>query len=569
MICSYTCNFTFGSETEVAPATQTKLQISKTLSDALDKRNKNVGNDRNKKSKSEGYRSLYNEKWYKINSFPRLYYHYELVCGLEKRLKALRSSPTCALKGAERVQLYLAGEITEETEKLITSMKDEPVKYSLREGQWSVSALIYFQSENEYLSTIEELIDSIRPAVWTKAFIVLNQTIRPTKATAESKYPLLYRKKKCVREALNSLLEIPLKKIIQGFLEEFNRGSIRKEEMPEVWNECRSILSQMSPEGNSRDEIQIPETIKEFLFQRSGIHGFGIWERSEFRVFIGNDENIEQLNSELYKLSPEFFNIMSLHIVSGEMNIHRYVKQGDKVYLDKNCDNSKASYATAGALLKDSHGQDEVYGLTCHHALAHEKQIVYIMSPQTKELSKFGECLYSDTEPFHDFAVFQIDKDKQRNCDTTFLNRLENPCNVNIYEGPIPANAVVHKKGATTNLSDGRIMSSEFYYKLFANRSEMFLVSSIDSPDHPFSAQGDSGSVVFQHDRSPDQRSVSALGLVTGGINEVRDESSTEALNSTVCLRLNKALSRLSEKKQLDLEFKKSRRTSSSSDESE
>ncbi|XP_061185281.1 uncharacterized protein LOC133193358 [Saccostrea echinata] len=150
---------------------------------------------------------------------------------------------------------------------------------------------------------------------------------------------------------------------------------------------------------------------------------------------------------------------------------------------------------------------------------------------------------------------------------------MEDPCNVKIHQEIIPSNVVVRKMGATTNFTDGRILSSEFYSKLFENRKEMFpvsfLVSSLESHDHPFSAKGDSGSMVFQHDKSPDQRSVSALGLVTGGINEVRDESSTEVLNATVCLRLNTALSRLSEEKQLNLKYDNSRCTSSSQDESE
>ncbi|XP_062579442.1 uncharacterized protein LOC134241398 [Saccostrea cucullata] len=305
----------------------------------------------------------------------------------------------------------------------------------------------------------------------------------------------------------------------------------------------------MSPEMNSTNEI--PQIVKEFLFQKPGIRGFGILDLSNLRVFIENIAEIESLKSELY-----------LKIVCDKIKIQNYVEQGDKIYLNKKTDNTQFSYATVGALLKDD-GEGEVYGLTCHHALTQEKQQVYTLSPDTSKLSKVGECIYSDEKPLHDFAVFQIDKGKERHCNTTFLNRMEDPCNVNIHQGLVPSNAVVHKKGATSNFTDGRILSPEFYYKLLGDEQEkfpfLFLVSSLDSGDHPFSAEGDSGSVVFHHDSSLDQTSVSALGLVTGRIIDVRDESSTEALNATVCFRLNTALSRLSEKKQWNLKFEDSR----------
>ncbi|XP_061185282.1 uncharacterized protein LOC133193359 [Saccostrea echinata] len=567
MTCSYTYHFTFGSGNNVSPVTQPQTQIEKRLSDAFEKRIKSVESDRYQRSKSEGYRSPYSEKWYSVNNFPRLSYHHQLVSRLATKMRDLRSSSQVnETIGVKRVQLYLAGEITKDTEKLITSSKEEHVRCSLKgEKRWPVSALIYFQSENEPLDRIEELLDSIRPIVWTKAYIVLNQAARPSEDTFQSKYSMLTRKKKCVREALTSFLETPLKKCIEGFLEELNVGEGSREEIPKILNECKSLLLQMS---SKRNEMQIPETIKNLLFERYDVHGFGIWDTSEFRVFVRNKADIESLKYELFKLEPEFLNTLSLHIVSGEVKIYSHVKQGEKVYLDRNGENSKPSYATAGALLKDNLGQDEVYGLTCHHALPREKEFVYVTSLETTQLAQVGECIYSDPEPFHDFAVFQVDEDKRRNCDTTFLNRMEDPCNVNIHQGIIPSNAVVHKKGATTNFTDGRILSSEFYYKLFGNRNEMFLVSSLNSSDYPFSLKGDSGSVVFQHDRSPDQKSVFALGLVTGGIDEVRDESLKDVLNSTVCLRLNKALSRLSEKKQLNLEFENSCRISSSSDES-
>ncbi|XP_062585278.1 uncharacterized protein LOC134246950 [Saccostrea cucullata] len=326
----------------------------------------------------------------------------------------------------------------------------------------------------------------------------------------------------------------------------------------------------MSPEMNSTNEI--PQIVKEFLFQKPGIHGFGILDSSNFRVFIEKSAEIESLKSELYKLCPNFFNKMSLKIVSDKIKIQNYVEQGDKIYLNKKTDDTQFSYATVGALLKDD-GKDKVYGLTCHHALTQENQHVYTLSPDTSKLSKVGECIYSDKKPLHDFAVFQIDKDKERHCNTTFLNRMEDPCNVNIQQGLIPSNAVVHKKGATTNFTDGRILSSEFYYKLFGDEQKMFpvsfLVSSLDPGDHPFSEQGDSGSVVFQHDSSPDQTSVSALGLVTGGINDVRDDSSTEALNATVCLRLNTALFSPFRKEAIKLEIRRLFLTSSISDESQ
>ncbi|XP_061174830.1 uncharacterized protein LOC133183974 [Saccostrea echinata] len=504
-----------------------------------------------------------------MDHFPRLKYRHQQVCKLSERMKSISPEKgNFPLVDSTTILLYVAGDITRKTERLIASTKDEGFSYdSIDQKEWPVSALIYFQGENEPLTGIKELIESFESVSWTKVFIVGSKHLRSSEPCVKSTYTILHRTKTSIREAITSFLESPLMECIQNFqkfLEKLELGHqvMRKEELSKLKKDCRSVFLLMSPEINSTNRI--PDSLRKFLFQRPGIHGFGIWEASEFRIFVSSDTDTKLLKSEICTICVNFFEKMKLSIVSGNMHLKKYTKQGEKLFLKSEREDS---YATTGALLKNEQGSDDIYGLTCHHALPREEQRVFAKFPESSNPFKIGECIYTDNEPNHDFAVYRVDEDKRRMCDTTFLNAMNNPCNVYIQEGQISSDALVHKKGASTDWTTGRIKSSEFYVPLFGKQSEMFLVSSSEIPGSSFSAEGDSGSVVFQHDSSPNQKSVFALGLVTGKIDDVRDESLSEAVNSTLCLRLNTALSCLSEKKQLDLKFESSSRESSSSDE--
>lgn len=72
---------------------------------------------------------------------------------------------------------------------------------------------------------------------------------------------------------------------------------------------------------------------------------------------------------------------------------------------------------------------------------------------------------------------------------------------------------LVHKIGAATDVTSGRIMSLEYYDKDMDNhcRDNIFLVKGLNGP---FSEEGDSGSLVFCRPNSVKQNYVNVLGMV-------------------------------------------------------
>jgi hypothetical protein len=280
----------------------------------------------------------------------------------------------------------------------------------------------------------------------------------------------------------------------------------------------------------------------------------------------------ENLEENLLALDRKYVESHKLEVLEGVIKFTEFAKQGDKLYhriVDESEESSCSSLpvgacsvknsrsGTLGGFMKETHNQHKLYGLSCRHVLDQRNGKVYVKFGTNENLTELGHTSYLAEEPFHDFAMFEVKEDLYHKCEGVFVNDDDDESNAVVHEENLAVGTIVHKKGATTAWTAGRIQSPEFYSNLFEGRDDVFLVTHFGDGDY-FAKAGDSGSIVFSRDTSSDQSSVSVLGMVIGGIDEIRESQaphSSEIETSTLCFRLNTALDKLREAEKLSLEF--------------
>lgn len=299
------------------------------------------------------------------------------------------------------------------------------------------------------------------------------------------------------------------------------------------------------------------------------MQSFGLWEENALRINVKSGFQQENLEEKLLNLDPQYMKSHKVEVLEGEIKFTHFAKQGDKLYPKVNDKNDQSScssssldggsvnescYGTLGAFMKEKRDQQKLYGLSCRHVLNQKNKKIYGKFGTDENFSELGHTIYLAEDSFHDFGVFEVNQDLCDKCEHIFVNDDDKESNAAVHVKDAMVDTIVHKKGAKTAWTTGRIQSPEFYSDLFGNRDDVFLVASLGDTDY-FSEEGDSGSIVFTRDRSSDQSSVSVLGMVFGGVDSLYESQCPEIEKSTACFRFNAALDKLNKSETLNLEF--------------
>lgn len=94
------------------------------------------------------------------------------------------------------------------------------------------------------------------------------------------------------------------------------------------------------------------------------------------------------------------------------------------------------------------------------------------------------------------FAAVEIKECYSNSCDVAFVKDNKKEINANFYSNSLQTGDSVHKRRATTDVTNGRNVRLEFYLKATdkSNQENTFLLKGIAEK---FSERGDSGSLVF------------------------------------------------------------------------
>lgn len=200
-------------------------------------------------------------------------------------------------------------------------------------------------------------------------------------------------------------------------------------------------------------------------------------------------------------MNKNFFQQYHLEIEKKKTEM-KTLKQGDSIQSKNNV------AGTLGGFVTQTNNNLKIYALTYNHLFPRENEHAY-----TRDLDKIGDCVFTTRDKRCDFAAIEIKECYSKSCDVAFVKDDKKKINANVYSNSLQTGNNVHKKGATTVVTNGKIVSSEFYLKATdkSNREIIFLVK---GTAEKFSERGDSGLLVFSRPNRIQQYYVDILGMV-------------------------------------------------------
>lgn len=239
-----------------------------------------------------------------------------------------------------------------------------------------------------------------------------------------------------------------------------------------------------------------------FVYRRPDVNSFKIWRNLSFKVFVEKTIDVKELKHALKNLHQLFFEKYNLEIVKGRLVVLETLKQGDSL-LRK--DDEKKYAGTLGGFVTKTDDERKIYALTCNHVFPEEKVLAYTDSPD----KDIGTCVFTKKDISCDFAAIEIKESFSSKCDVALRREDNKEISAKLYKESLEPITFVHKIGATTNVTKGRILSHEYYNKALPKNT--FLVK---GTGNHFSKPGDSGSLVLSRPRTGRQNFINVVGMV-------------------------------------------------------
>lgn len=268
---------------------------------------------------------------------------------------------------------------------------------------------------------------------------------------------------------------------------------------------------------NTSTETVVPGNVKDYLFGRSDVNSFGLWSNSSFRVFVKKATNLKELKDELIMLNKTFFQKYQLEIEIKKWREMPVMLQGDSI---KSADGAAG---TLGGFVTKTNDDQMIFALSCNHLFPNINDSAYIHDLE----EEIGTCLFTTRYKGCDFAAIKIKEAYLDSCDVAFRRDDKKKTNAKVYSNSLEIGNIVHKIGATTGVTNGMIVSPEFYLKVIdeCNRENIFLVKGTDGN---FSKKGDSGSLVFSRPNRIQQKYVDVIGMVYANDLTLYDDDEVE-----------------------------------------
>ncbi|XP_021368014.1 uncharacterized protein LOC110459873 [Mizuhopecten yessoensis] len=303
----------------------------------------------------------------------------------------------------------------------------------------------------------------------------------------------------------------------------------------------------------------------------SGVLAFGLFA-DRFVVFLdekGNEQVQQVTYREIRKLCDERgnFNIpVDVVAVSKNFLTDTGLEQGHKVQSPAQTGSigmvTEATKPITTETTKEADGpttsnseqethKNIVVAITAGHLFTQNDDAFFVKNGETK---KFGKCLTSlhrsgDTETMqYDIAVIEIDENMttSEDCNLTFRNESGESCDCVVFDGILASGTVVYTKGAATGMSEGVVVSQDFRLAGLVDTQKAYLIEGRD--DRAFSADGDSGSIVFTLDFHDEENKTANLVSI---VSKMFSEDAASKLGYHVPLsytvRLDKCLEKLTE----------------------
>lgn len=253
-----------------------------------------------------------------------------------------------------------------------------------------------------------------------------------------------------------------------------------------------------------------------FLYRRPDVNSFGIWRNSSFKVFVKKTIDVKELEHALKNLQQLFFENYNLEIVKGRLVALEALKQGGSL-LRKD---GESFVGTLGGFVTKRDDEKKIYALTCNHVFPKEELLAYTDNCTDRDI---GTCVFTIRDSSCDFAAIEINESFSSKCDVALRREDNKEISAKVYNESLATINFVHKIGAATNATKGRIISSEYYNKALPINT--FLVKGTGKR---FSKPGDSGSLVLSRPRTGRQNFINVVGMVFADNIELREDESDD-----------------------------------------
>lgn len=186
---------------------------------------------------------------------------------------------------------------------------------------------------------------------------------------------------------------------------------------------------------------------------------------------------------------------------------------------------SENGHGTLGSLALLNNKQ--TVALSCGHVCITDK-IVYIEN-ERKELIALGKCLYSSGTALRiqsDLAIVGVHSEVEKHFpEKKLLNHMGEPMAADVLcvkDKLDIRGEIVHKLGATSEWTMGKIVSSE----IVENVQGVITVKGMNGKE--FGKPGDSGSIVFRESPNAKERKLEVVAVLSAGKFEFRDRTASE-----------------------------------------
>lgn len=466
--------------------------------------------------------------YFKTKHFPRFQYVYNLVKDCKSRVEqcGLRSVGIDEMYKNVNIKIVIVGNFRDKDLHLLTK-STENKRMPKDKHIWKVQPLVCF--DNEFFSESNVKKCDLELESTCHKILIQSDTFCDKRDKADDSIIIVERNKEQIKETITSCLEKPLFLLLHELLKDLKtEGSSRlasgliaeieaiKKQMKSCHIKDKYVSSIVLPSASASSIV--PDNIIDFLFREPDVHSFGIWRNSSFKVFVKRTDE-DKLRDELIKLNPNFFEMFNLEIEKRKLEDKQTdTMQGDVILAEIQDEGGGYRQGTLGGFVISTDKERKLYALTCNHLFPEEGKQAF-----TENLDEIGTCSFTTRENTCDFAAIEIKKEFSKNCDETFHKEDSGKTNAYVFSENLKDIGIVHKIGATTKVTKGTIISSEYYDKLKDNtsREHVFLVQGTQGN---FSKEGDSGSLVFTRSKNARQTSVDVLGMVIGNKVTVLDD---------------------------------------------
>lgn len=222
-------------------------------------------------------------------------------------------------------------------------------------------------------------------------------------------------------------------------------------------------------------------------------------------MFVKKTANVKELKHHLKKLNQNFFKKYNLEIVKGRLVALKSLRQGESLLLN---DGENSHAGTLGGFVTKTDDENKIYALTCNHIFPSEELLAYMFNSTDGDIH-VGTCVFTTRDSFCDFAAIEINESFSDKCEVPLRREDKKKTNAKVFDENLEQISIVHKIGATTNITKGSICCSEYYDKDMPGN--LFLVKGTRTM---FSEQGDSGSLVFSRPKTGRQNYINVVGMV-------------------------------------------------------